>query len=89
MSYYNEAFKIFPQSTNEKYELYVRFSSKVNVEQLAKELRRKVGDFGTDRNNSLSASWLFKNRNKNFMLTLKHAIKKDPEIREVQIRRII
>jgi len=86
MSIYNNAYKYFPQKTNKKYCIYIKFNKKVNSLQLAKELKHKIKDFGTDKNNTLSMSFIFKNRCKNFMLEMKKLILKDKNIKKVSIR---
>ena len=90
MSIYSDAAKIWGnQKTGLKYRLYIRFSPRVNVEKLAKDLGRKgVPDFGTDKNDTLSASWVFKTQSKNFMLYIKRQLKKDKDIKEITIREI-
>jgi hypothetical protein len=90
MNIYNTARKKWDRyRTGKSYSLYVRFSSRVSVAELAKDLGRKsFPDFGTDYHNSHSASWVYKNQSKNFMLELKRLLKKDPDIKEIRIREI-
>jgi hypothetical protein len=90
MTTYQQAYKKWNNfRTGKAYELYVRFSPRVNVEDLAKDLGRKgIPDFGGDRNNTLSASWIFSSQSKNFMLELKKGLKKDKDIKEVSIREV-
>ena len=85
---YREALKKWWHPTKEKYFLYVRFSERVDPQSIADNLGRKIKDFGSDRNNTLSMSFVYKNRCKNFMLEVKRLLLKDPDIKEVSVRKI-
>ena len=88
MSIYQKAKKIFPHNLGENYSIYIRFNPKVDPSELAKSLNRRISDFGTDKNNSLSMTFFYKNICKNFMLEMKRLILKDPDIKEVSIRQV-
>lgn len=89
MNIYRYALMEYPDSDGREYAIYIRFNKRVCPEQLAKQLNRKIKDFGSDKNNSLSMIFFYKNRCENFMLEMKRLILKDPDIREVRIQKVL
>ena len=91
MSIYLDSLKEYPQKDGKNYRIYIRFNHRVDANQLAKEINRKITDrtdFGSDHNNSLSMSYIYKYRCKNFMLKMKKLLLKDSDIKEVRINKI-
>lgn len=88
MNIYYLAKKKYPHKLGKDYFIYVRFSTRANPEKISESLNRKIKDFGSDKYNSLSMTFVYKNVCKNFMLEMKRQLLKNEDIKEVSIREI-